>query len=143
MNKTYFIDEVGYDFKDEFIEWARSVSLYHSSTYSKTIKQIKTVCRYAKYKKRLQINDSIFERDVRSGKVVNQVVDKFPFLNPDELNILSRIELPDYLSNARDWLLISCETACRISDLMKLTKENIVRTVSAGSVASVYFFAFF
>lgn len=134
MNKTYFIDEVGYDFKDEFIEWARSVSLYHSSTYSKTIKQIKTVCRYAKYKKRLQINDSIFERDVRSGKVINQVVDKFPFLNPDELNILSRMELPDYLSNARDWLLISCETACRISDLMKLTKKNIVRLVSAQEI---------
>lgn len=33
--------------------------------------------------------------------------------------------MPDYLDNARDWLLISCYTGQRVSDFMRFTKDMI------------------
>ncbi len=46
--KKYHLDEVGQAYKTEFVIWAKSVMKYNTSSYSKTIKQVKTICKYAK-----------------------------------------------------------------------------------------------
>ena len=50
------------------------------------------------------------------------------YLNFDELEKLENIEkdkLTDSLSNARDWLIISCYTGQRVSDFMKFSDSQI------------------
>ena len=44
------------------------------------------------------------------------------------MNVLEKLDLTDNerLDNARDWLIISCYSALRISDLFKLDVDNIV-----------------
>jgi integrase len=48
------------------------------------------------------------------------------FLTVDELKLIEEQEYTlDYLDNARDWLLISCETGQRVSDFMRFDKKLI------------------
>lgn len=41
------------------------------------------------------------------------------------MEIIKKVELPEYLDNTRDWLLISCWTSLRISDFMDLKVDKI------------------
>jgi integrase len=48
------------------------------------------------------------------------------FLTEDECNNIYKKDFEfDYLNNTRDWLIVCCETAQRISDFMNFTKSNI------------------
>jgi len=48
------------------------------------------------------------------------------FLTIDEIEQIQHKALEqEYLINARDWLIISCETAQRVSDFMQFKKEQI------------------
>jgi integrase len=127
--KKFYIDQVGSDFKDEFIGWARNNANYQHSTYSKSIKQIKAICRYAKTKKKYKVDDTIFLSEEGNGKTKKKEDITFPHLDFDNLSKLMTYEGPDYLTNARDWLVISCWTGCRVSDLMNLTTDNINKTI--------------
>jgi integrase len=47
-------------------------------------------------------------------------------LTIEELERIQKtVLLADYLDNARDWLIISCETGQRVSDLLKFTMNQI------------------
>ena len=129
IGKDYFIDEVGIDFKEDFIKWARVTASYKPSTYNKTIKQLKTICRYAKRKNRT-IDESIFMEEEKNGKPQQNKDEKFPVLTQDDIKKLLNYEGAEHLENARDWLIISCWTACRVSDLMNLTTDKIVTTIN-------------
>ena len=127
--KKFYIDQVGSDFKDEFIDWARNSANYQHSTYSKSIKHIKAICRYAKTKKKYHVDDTIFLSEEGNGKTKKKEDITFPHLDFDDLSKLMDYNGPDYLTNARDWLVISCWTGCRVSDLMNLTTDNINKTI--------------
>lgn len=128
--KVYSIDQVNIQFKTDFIKWARKVENYQTSTLLKSIKQFKTVCKYAK---RIGFEvDNSFINDSESNESRNgkKELKKPIFLSIDEINKISKFSGQDYLMNARDWLIISCWTGCRVSDLMKLTTDNILLTIN-------------
>lgn len=117
-DRTYFIKDVNADFKLQFEAYCLAEG-YANNTIARTIKFIKTLCYHA----RNNGIDTHFQLDAISPKL--EKTDKV-FLNTEELKLieLGNIE-PEHLVNARDWLLISCETGQRVSDFLRFTKDMI------------------
>jgi integrase len=125
----YRINEIGIEFKNDFIAWARNIEKYKPSTFLKSVRQIKTVCRYAERLK-LPVDRSILtDTDSTQAKKPSQR-EKPVFLSPDEIEKLMKFDGTNYLNNTRDWFVISCWTGCRVSDLMSLSMNNIHHTIN-------------
>lgn len=116
--KEYFIKDVNADFKLKFEEYCKKEN-YSQNTIARTIKFIKTICYHAR-------NNGIETHfQLNSITAKNQKVEKI-FLTIDELELIQNAKLEfDSLVNARDWLIISCETGQRVSDFMRFSKEQI------------------
>lgn len=116
------------DFNDDFVNKWTDYGLknnYGFSTIKKGFKFIKTVVRHAKTHGKIEV-DSAF--DTLQVKLKTTDADKLEkiYLNFEELSkINSLTNLPDYLDNAKDWLLISCYTGQRVSDFMRFTSDMI------------------
>lgn len=96
---------------------------YKSSYIIKELKFIKAICHYAS--KKIQIHP-----DVAHWRFVNTEDEKYldPIFSFEELEILRTKDLGrSALDNARDWLLISCYCGQRVSDLLKMSSDNIVQ----------------
>ncbi|HXB42363.1 MAG TPA: phage integrase SAM-like domain-containing protein [Bacteroidia bacterium] len=92
---------------------------YSPNTIARATKMIKTICTHA----RINGIATHFQLDNISAKY--QKVDKI-YLSPEELKKIENAKLDvDHLINARDWLIISCETGQRVSDFMRFSKEQI------------------
>jgi integrase len=92
---------------------------YDPNTISQVIKSIKTICYHA------QTNGIEVNNQLSNISIKWQKVDKI-YLDLDEIAEIEKAELEtENLIDARDWLLISCETGQRVSDFMKFTKEQI------------------
>ena len=80
---------------------------------------VKTFCKHARFIG-LETNpqlDSIKIERAKAEKI---------YLTIDELEEIERKEFEnDYLDNARDWLIISCNTGQRVSDFLRFTTEMI------------------
>lgn len=116
--REYLIRDVNFDFKLRFEAYCRQEK-YSQNTIARTIKSIKTICYHAR-------NNGVethYQLNSISYKV--EKVEKI-YLTTDEVERIEKAELTlDYHINARDWLLISCETGQRVSDFMNFTKEKI------------------
>lgn len=114
----YFIKDVNADFKLKFEDYCTKEK-YAPNTIARTVKFIKTICYHAR-------NNGIethFQLNNITAKIekVNKI-----FLTIDEIEKIQSKELDhEYLTNARDWLIISCETGQRVSDFMRFKKEQI------------------
>jgi integrase len=65
---------------------------------------------------------------VKAGKDKNPMI----YLDPKEIDLVRNLsDLPDYLDNVRDWILIACSTGQRVSDFMRMT-PSMVRTDDKG-----------
>jgi len=91
------------------------------NTIGKDIRQIKTVCLDAK-DNGFKVHDFVTSRKFNAPETETI----FTTLNESELKLIGEFNGADYLTNARDWLIIGCWTGCRVSDLMQLTNANIV-----------------
>lgn len=110
----------------EKFEYHLENSDYQADTYIKKVRILKEICGYAK-QKRINVNDTIFYWQFKKFKKSNDA--KFIYLNFDELKSISELDtLPNYLDNARDWLLISCYTGQRVSDFLDFTKDNVTES---------------
>jgi integrase len=134
---SHLVGEVGVLFQGDFIRWARSVEKYSLATFLKSAKQIKTVIRYAK-RIGLAVDETLLtdtdsleipKKKKKQSEDVNPI-----FLNRSEIDRLMAFEGPDHLENVRDWLVVSCWSACRISDFMELTEDNIQTTIKGEKV---------
>lgn len=118
MGRVYFIRDVNADFQLKFEKYCEEKNYAHN-TIARTLKFIKTICFHAR-KNRVEVH---FQME--SIKVKLQKVNKV-FLTLDELKkIEKKVYEFDYLDNAKDWLIISCETGQRVSDFMRFRKEQI------------------
>ena len=94
---------------------------------SKTAEKIGAVnCITISKKKKLKVSDDPEFWEI-TKEFPNLTEDNFTdiFLTLEELEIIKKVELPEYLDNTRDWLLISCWTSLRISDFMDLKVDKI------------------
>lgn len=91
------------------------------NSIGKDLRQIKTVCFHAKDNGEAispQVETKKFYAPTRRKMIVT--------LTEAELSHLMDFKGPDYLINARDWLIIGSYTACRVGDLMRLTMDNVM-----------------
>lgn len=124
-NKKLRIADINLKFHSEFIEYERNVLELSQNSISKDIKQIKTICIDAK-DRGYKINEQVLT------KKFNAPIEPtlFVTITEEEIKRIKSFKGSDYLENARDWLIIGCWTGCRVNDLMKLTKSNILKTTN-------------
>jgi integrase len=119
--KRFYVKDVNTKFRKEFITYLRNDDKLNNNSAGRYIKFMKTVCIDAKnngIETHEQLNQiKGFTED--AAKVFLSVeelekIDNTPFVRPA-------------LENAKNWLMIGCYTGQRVSDLLKMTAENIVK----------------
>jgi len=114
----YFVKDVNADFKLKFEEYCNK-QIYSQNTIARAIKFIKTICYHAR------------NNGIETHFQLNSITAKFEkvskiYLTKEEIEKIQKKEFEqDYLINAKDWLIISCETGQRVSDFMRFKKEQI------------------
>lgn len=112
------VRDIDEDFKKFFVEWCKKES-YSQNTIHRDMKFIKTIVKHARLKG-VEVNPEYEALSLKKEKVPKV------FLGFKELKKIEELEnLPNYLSNARDWLLVSCYTGQRISDFMRFDKSML------------------
>lgn len=123
--KTIRVYDVNNTFQTDFIKFLQKQKNYSENYIGRIIRFIKTVCNDAK-NNGIETNPQL--NMVRGYKIK---IDKIYLTQTD----LQKIENTDFtreaLENAKDWLLIGCYLGQRVSDLLKLTPENI--TMRSGT----------
>lgn len=129
--KKLRIRDINLSFKQNFEKYCFDQN-YAPNTIAKAFKIVKTVCNHAK-RRGVQVSPELDEVKLRS--VETDTV----FLTLEDIEKIEKLSgIPEYLDNARDWLLISCHTGQRISDFMKFDRSMIVKTNnSKGDVVQV------
>ncbi|MFA6569740.1 MAG: site-specific integrase [Bacteroidota bacterium] len=141
--KNVFIsfDMINIEFRENFVAF-----LYHErtpklnpNTVSKTLKILKSFLNDCFQHKIFPMFDISF---MKSPTVPTYHI----ALSQDDLDKLWRLDVDDYekYDKVRDLFLLQCYTAMRVSDLMKLTKENIkqVTTKQKGKKVKQIFIEF-
>jgi integrase len=118
IKKQYLIKDVNAEFKYKFEEFCLSRS-YAPNTIARTIKFVKSICYHAR------TNGLETHYQLDTIKTKTSKVDKI-YLTNDEIDKIQNVDLEqEYLQNARDWLIVSCETGQRVSDFLRFSKEQI------------------
>lgn len=116
FKRKYMIKDVDESFTNDFIQYCNKM-LYKQNYIARTFTFIKTICYNAEEK------GIVISPHLKKIKIKDEKAD-FIYLNIKELEKVRDLNLDEeYLDNARDWLLISCETGQRISDFLKFNKE--------------------
>jgi len=118
-SRVYLIKDVNEGFKLSFYDFCVSEK-YNQNTISRALKFIKTICYHA------EANDIEVSKKLKGLQIPNVKVDKI-YLDLKELSLIENCKdiKAEHLINARDWLLISCETGQRVSDFLRFTKDMI------------------
>ena len=118
--RTYRVDEVNENYLSVFIAWHKAKG-YAQGTILRDFKWIRTVCRHAAGNG-YQLHPQFASLHVKAGKEKNPTI----YLDPREIDLVRNLsDLPDYLDNVRDWLLVACSTGQRVSDFMRMTPSMI------------------
>lgn len=115
--KVLLISDVDSNFKTDFENYCISKG-YAVNTIQRAIKFIKTVCFHAK-SNGLDVHFQLDNIKVKFAKVDTI------YLTLDELAEIEKKEYNESLTNAKDWLIISCYTGQRVSDFMRFTTDMI------------------
>ena len=127
-NKSIQIEDINYSFKQDYENYCLDKG-YAINTISKDFKTIKTICKHAK-KKGIEVSPELDE-----VKLKPEQSDSI-YLTPEDIKKIESLkDIPEYLENARDWLIISCYTGQRISDFMRFEESMINETVNKKGAA--------
>lgn len=124
--KRFNIHEVDLTFHSDYLKFASKELELSVNSIGKDMKQVKTVCLDAR-DKGYQINKQVESRKFNAPSEPTT----FVTLNELEIEKIKNHTFKKengYLDNARNWLIIGCWTGCRVNDLMKLSKNNILLT---------------
>lgn len=121
-SKGYAVKLTGlsFDFHDEYLKFAREEHMLAENSIGKDIKNIKTVAQFAMDNDH-QINLNVLSRKFKAPTEKSV----FTTLSIEDLKEIEKVKGPEHIERARDWLIIGCWTACRVKDLLSLTKDNI------------------
>lgn len=128
QKKKFYIKDVGLKFRNDIVKYLSEVDNLSGNTIGRYIKNVKTICLDAK-KNGIEVNpqlDHIRGFTVKAAKV---------FLTFEELEIIENTAFKrPALENAKDWLIIGCYIGQRVSDLLKVTSENlkVLKDIRAG-----------
>lgn len=117
IKNKILVKDIDVMFFNKFNSYLQKLN-YNQNTIIVDFTNIKTICKFAK--KTIKVNDEIFDWSLKKDKT------SIIYLTFEELNTIASLKnLPDYLDNARDWLIISCFTGQRVSDFMQFNKSMI------------------
>lgn len=118
--KKVFIKDVNLKFRNELINYFRDIEKLSNNTIGRYLTFIKTVCNDAK------IYGIETHPQLEAFKGFTDEAAKV-FLSFDELEKIENAKFTrEALENAKDWLIIGCYIGQRVSDLLELTKDNII-----------------
>ena len=118
FGKTYLIDQIDRTFFDDFISFYK-LHTYSPNTAKKEWKCIKSFVNFG----RDELDLPVFA-NLNKIKLDSEETEDI-YLTLEELNRIKELELDSRLEKARDWLIISCFTAQRISDFSRFSADNI------------------
>ena len=122
--------DVTQNFIDEFTAFLMRDLKHQISTTKKHCKSLVHAVKYQKNAFPEQVELSSGIRDITYKKQSNSEIRKtraeiVVTLSFDELNQIHNTDVPEELLNAKKIILFGCEVGVRVSDYIKLTKENI------------------
>ena len=118
-NRKFKVSDVDTSFKNLFNDFYE-LNNYGKNTIKKNFKFIKTYCYYAR-DNGIEVNPNLKKLSI-SGEDTKDI-----YLTLEELETIKAYSgLSESLDNVRDWLLISCFTAQRISDFSRFGKDMII-----------------
>lgn len=119
--KHYYVKDVNTKFRTEFLTYLKDVDKLNNNSAGRYIIFLKTVCNDAK-NNGIETNPQL--KQVKGFKEEASKV----FLSVEELEKIDNTAfLRPALENAKNWLIIGCYTGQRVSDLLNMTKGNIVK----------------
>ena len=118
LKSKILISEVNDDFKQRYLELGFKEN-YSQNYLARNFKFIKTIC-YDAEMRGIKIDAQLRKLKIKENPT------NIIYLSKEEIELIQKVELKrEALLNARDWLLISCETAQRVSDFLGYKKEDI------------------
>lgn len=112
------IKDVNNQFKIDFETYCLGKG-YAPNTIARALRFIKTLCRHA------QNNGLEVSYQLNNIKPKYEKTESI-YLTFEELEQIEKTsDLPDYLENAKDWLIISCYLGQRVSDFLNFTSDMI------------------
>ncbi len=119
--KKFYVKDVDLKFRNELLKFFTEVDKLNSNSAGRYIKFLKTVCTDA------QLNGYEVNKQLKQIRGFTEKASKV-FLTFDELETIENTSFErTALENAKDWLIIGCYIGQRVSDLLILTKNNIVK----------------
>lgn len=119
-NKRILVKDVNLEFRTEFITYLRDIENLGLNTIGRYIPFVKSVCRDAK------VNGIETHHQLDAVKGYTVKAEKL-ILVIDELELMLNKDFQrEALENARDWLVLGCYVGQRVSDLLFLTKDNLI-----------------
>lgn len=117
------------DVLENYKSFLFSVENLSIETTNKYIKTFLSVLEYGK-------SIGVFRNQLNFKKIPKaKNVETTPYLTFEEIDKIIKLDLTGYLDNARDWLVIGCETGLRVSDLLNLNKNCISESEQIKIVA--------
>jgi hypothetical protein len=115
------IHDINNRFSKLFQLWCDNVG-YDHNTKLKTLKVIKTVCNHA-----ADNGISVHPQLPTITKGLRYKNSEHVHLSFTEIEQITKTEMPSvHLETAKDWLIISCYTAQRVSDFLRFTKDKVI-----------------
>lgn len=115
--REFRFKEIDLNFQSKFYQFSQKLNYANNGT-NRIMKWLKQVANHAA-SNRIEISPQLKQISISFQKSV------LVYLTQEEINTIANKDMPhDYLDNAKDWLIIGCETGQRVSDYLKFTKSQ-------------------
>ena len=126
QNYKYRFEDIDLQFHKKFITYCRDVENLNNNSIGSLISRIKTFCREIEYEGYV-VNPQYKSPNFNAPKNETHEI----YLNESEIDRIfnHNFSSSPRLDNARDLFIIGLRTGLRISDFLRITKENIIGNV--------------
>ena len=121
------LKEVNEQFRIDFEDFCKKKQKLSANYFERVLSFIKTICKHAGQ------NNIDISPQLHGLRAKKEAVHKI-YLTREEIELLHKSTMPNEdLENSKDWLVISCNTAQRISDFMNFKKSDMVDIVDGSN----------
>jgi hypothetical protein len=125
--KVILLKEVNEQFRIDFEDFCKKKQKLSANYFERVLSFIKTICKHAGQ------NNIDISPQLHGLRAKKEAVHKV-YLTREEIELLHNSTMPNAdLENSKDWLVISCNTAQRISDFMNFKKTDMVEIVNGSN----------
>ena len=120
------LKDVNEKFRIDFEDYCKGKEKLSANYFERVLSFIKTICKHAGQND-LEISPQL--HGLRAKKETEHNI----YFTREEIELIHRTPMTsEELENSKDWLIISCNTAQRISDFMHFSKDDLVDMVTGA-----------